>query len=111
MSVNMTRNLLHIRGPEAREFNVNNKRVSGNVCTRLEYYAFMLIFLLQDSWLKYYVYYFAVSFIRYYVDQLFYCLHLLDITNRFITLRSVIQSVTQNKTQLLMTVCLSFLVR
>ena len=111
MSVNMTRNLLHTRGPEAREFNVNKtKRVFGNVCTRLEYYAFSLIFLLQDSWLKYYVYYFAVSFIGYYVDQLFYCLHLLDITNRFSTLRSVIQSVTQNKTQLLMTVCLSILV-
>ena len=47
MSINMTHTLLMTKGPEASEFEgEDGKRIFGNLYTRVEYYAFNILFFI-----------------------------------------------------------------
>lgn len=62
MSINQTRYILHTRGPEAVEFNLEEKTNFGNLFTKLEYYSICVIFALKDPWIHYYITYMMLTY-------------------------------------------------
>jgi inositol 1,4,5-triphosphate receptor type 3 len=58
---------------------------------------------MYDILFNYYVLYFGISMLGLFSNEIFYCLHLLDVCNRFPTLQNVVRSVTDNYVQLAMT--------
>lgn len=99
------------KGPQAEEFNVvKDKRDFGNLYTKIEANLFDMYFFLQDTLFQYYVLYFGVSFLGFYSNELFYSFHLLDVIQRFPTLGNVMNAITSNWRQLIMTFCLMLIV-
>jgi len=103
LSVNETRHILRTRGKDAEEFHREGKRSFGHILTTMEYYWMSFIFLLEHPRFKYYLLYIFISLMGLYISKIFYCLHLLDIVGRSPTLQNIIQAVTLNRLQLLMT--------
>lgn len=62
MSINQTRYILHMRGPDAGEFNLEEERNFGNLFTAVEYYIICFIFALKDPWFHYYIAYFMLAY-------------------------------------------------
>lgn len=63
-------------------------------------------FLLSEPTIVYYIAYVTVTWLGNFVSPFFFCYHLLDIVYRYETLKAVLQSVTRNGRQLLMTALL-----
>lgn len=103
MSIEMTHRILLLNGPDATEFTIEGKRRFGNCFTTMEYYLFNIWFFLSDPQFRFYVFYFGTSMVGFIYGPIFYSLHLLDVVNRFSTLKNVIRSVTSNLKQLVMT--------
>jgi hypothetical protein len=68
--------------------------------------VFNVTFLLREPTVLYYIAYVTVTWLGNFVSPFFFCYHLLDIVYRYETLKSVMQSVTRNGRQLLMTAVL-----
>ena len=77
---------------------------------KMEYYWISFTFLLSNSTFKYFLVYILLSVLGLRISPIFYSFHLLDVINRFATLKNVIQSVTTNKNQLLMTGMLGIII-
>jgi hypothetical protein len=103
MSINQTRYILHSRGPDAVEFNLEDERTFGNAFTWLEYYIICVIFALKDPWLHYYIAYFVLSYQGKFQFIFYYACMILIYTVRIDTLGNVIKSVTMNREQLALT--------
>jgi hypothetical protein len=99
-----------MKGPEAEDFNRDEKRDYGNFITLAEFHMYNVFFFLQDKTFQYYVLYFGISFLGFYTHEIYYSFHLLDVVVRFPTLTNVIRSVTLNAEQLLMTGLLAFII-
>ena len=104
------RRILRTKGPEAAEFNAENRRDFGHMIVKMEYYWISFTFLLSNSTFKYFLVYILLSVLGLRISPIFYSFHLLDVINRFATLKNVIQSVTTNKNQLLMTGMLGIII-
>lgn len=72
MSINQTRYILHTRGPDAVEFNLEDTRNFGNIFTKLEYYSICVIFALQDPWIHYYITYLMLAYQGYFQFMFYY---------------------------------------
>lgn len=103
MSINMTRYLLHSRGPDAIEFNLEDSRTFGNIYTSFEYCLMCFIFALTDPWIHYYITYLMLAIQGHYQFMFYYTVQILVYSMRIHTLGNVIKSVTMNKEQLLLT--------
>lgn len=106
MSINMTRYILHTRGPEAVEFNLEDDRNFGNLFTKVEYYLICVIFALRDPWIHYYILYFVLSYQGHFQFRFYYTIQILIYAVKIQTLGNVIRSVTMNKEQLMLTAML-----
>ena len=95
--------LLWTKGPGSPFFNKNGKMEFKHNFVRLIYYYKNLIFVLSDGRFVFLLFYLIVSILGCAVSEITYCLHLLDVINRFNTLRNVIKSVTYNLKQLMLT--------
>ena len=110
MPIQTTRMLLHGRGPDCPELNLYGKRDLGNLPTRCDYFWISFVFLLEDYTFRYYIFYLAVAIAGVVASPLFFSIHLFDVVERSPTLINVIQSVTRNKDQLLMTTMLMIII-
>ena len=91
------RKILRLKGPTAHEFNLGHKgRSFGHWLVAIEYYWISFTFLLSDPTFKYFLVYILLSVLGFRVSPIFYSFHLLDVINRFPTLKNVIQAVTLN---------------
>jgi hypothetical protein len=91
MSIEQTHLILMTKGPTADEFNMDvthdpPMKDFGNVFTRFEYNLINIHFFMYDFLFNYYVLYFGISMLGLFSNEIFYCLHLLDVCNRFATL-------------------------
>jgi hypothetical protein len=94
--------LLMSEGPHAAEFNMDRsgKPNFGNWFTSLEFNLINLYMFLQDGMFRYLCLYFGISVLGFFSDELFYSLHLLDVTVRFPSLSDVVQAVAVNRSKL-----------
>lgn len=87
MSIEQTHIILMSKGPEADEFNMDpDKKDFGNIFTKVEFEIINVHFFMYDFLFNYYVLYFGISMLGLFSNEIFYCLHLLDVCNRFSTL-------------------------
>ena len=102
------RRILKYKGPDAEEFLLDEEkgRDFGHFVVQLEYYSTSVLFLLMNRTFQYFLFYIALSFLGWRVSPIFYSFQLLDVINRISTLKNVIQSVTTNADQLLLTAML-----
>jgi len=111
LSLYEVRKILRLKGPEADEFGPEGEdRDFGHLIVKLEYYWISFTFLLTHPTFKYLLAYIFLAVLGLRISLIFYTFQLLDVINRFPTLRNVIQSVTQNSTQLLMTAMLGIII-
>jgi hypothetical protein len=99
----VTVKLLIYKGPNIPIFNRGKYKAFGNTFTRSLYLWKNFTFLLNDSNMKYMLFYIAVSIIGCIANEIAFSLHLLDIISRFPTLQNVIKAITTNSKQLLLT--------
>ena len=95
--------LLWTKGPDSPFFNKNGIKEFKHPFVKLIYYYKNTIFVASDGRFVFLVFYLVVSILGCAVSEITYCLHLLDVINRFNTLRNVIKSVTYNLKQLMLT--------
>jgi len=104
MSIEQTHLILMTKGPETDEFNMVEDEDGtpikdfGNFFTKMEYGLINIHFFMYDFLFNYYVLYFGISMLGLFSNEIFYCMHLLDVCNRFPTLQNVVRSVTENST-------------
>lgn len=110
MTLAEARRILKLKGPNAHEFNLGESRDFGHFALSLEYYWISFTFLLSNTTFKYFLIYISLSVLGLTVSPIFYSFHLLDVINRFETLKNVIKSVTMNMDQLLMTGMLGLII-
>ena len=82
----------------------------GHWILKIEYAWTCSSFVVGDGHFKFLVIYITLSFLGLYQSPIFYTFQLLDIINRFSTLRNVIQAVSLNKNQLLLTAMLELII-
>mmetsp|Transcript_11845 Transcript_11845/g.18235 ORF Transcript_11845/g.18235 Transcript_11845/m.18235 type:complete len:264 (-) Transcript_11845:748-1539(-) len=99
MSFEMTHLILMLKGPDAPEFNLEDKINFGNYFTWSEYQILNMYFFIQDSTFQYYVLYFGISVLAFKSESIYYSFHLLDVINRSPVLQNVMKAVTQNLSQ------------
>lgn len=75
----------------------------GNYFTYVEYQLMNLYFFIFDNLFIYYVFYFGISLLGLFSNEIFYGLHLADVCVRFPVLQNVVKSVTKNVESLSMT--------
>lgn len=110
MSIEMTHNILMLKGPKAPEFNQDDEVNFGNWFTYSEFQLFNIYFFIHDGVFRYYVLYFGISILGYISQDIYYSFHLLDVINRIPTLQNVIKSVTSNIGQLSLTLMLLMII-
>ena len=107
MSIDETNCILHMKGPEAKEFlRSDGSHTFGNCWTKFEYRALSLLYLFEDGFFLYLVFYISCSAVGLFIDPIYLCFLLLDSIIRIPTLQNVIASVTVNATTLIMTMVL-----
>eukprot|EP00347_Sterkiella_histriomuscorum_P021853 403332539 len=104
------RMVLLTQGPDAQEFQNDGKLDLGHVILKLEYLWICASFVIGNGQFKFFIIYLSLSLLGLYQSPIFYSFQLLDIINRFATLRNVIQAITLNKNQLLMTAMLGLII-
>ena len=87
----------------SKYFEEDGKKVFGNWYIQVMYYLVWFSFLTTDGFFMYYVFYITISVIGVAFDKIYLSFLLLDFVIRFKTLGNVIQSVTRNKTALMLT--------
>lgn len=102
--------LLLTEGPDHHAFVEDGRPNFGYVAVDFEQKWIGLSFLMQDGGFVFILIYLAFSLQGLFQSPIFYSFHLLDMVNRFPQLQSVIQSVTLNGNQLLMTAMLGFII-
>ena len=65
MSIEMTHNILMLKGPKAAEFNQDERVNFGNWFTYSEFQLFNMYFFIHDGVFRYYVLYFGISILGY----------------------------------------------
>lgn len=76
---------------------------NGHLYVYLLYCWKSIFFIISDERFIFSVFYLVVSILGLAVSEISYCLHLLDIINRFDALKTIVRSVTHNLYQLLLT--------
>jgi len=103
LSLQTVLSLLWRKGPYDPFFQKDGKKCFRHPFVHLMFYYKNIIFTLSDHRFIYMLFYLTTSILGFTVSEITYSFHLLDIVNRFDTLRNVIRSVTYNLRQLMLT--------
>ena len=97
------------KGPYDPIFFMKGKRDFGHLFIHAMYYMKNVIYITSDGKFLFMAFYLTVSILGLAVSEITYCLHLLDVINRFDTLKNVVKSVTYNVKQLALTAMLGLI--
>jgi len=101
--------ILWKKGPYNPYFFLTGKRDFGHLLVHASYYYKNVIFICRNGKFLFMMFYLVVSILGTALSEITYSLHLLDVINRFKTLRNVVRSVTGNIKQLVLTALLGLI--